>query len=56
MHMAEPAAPMSSMTPVTTVLQTKCAKCEEEELRREATAAGPAVAPPIVHEVLASPG
>lgn len=34
-----------------------CAACSEKrELQRQATGAGPAVAPPIVHQVLASPG
>jgi Domain of unknown function (DUF4157) len=41
-------------------LQRKCAECEEEEqLHRKPVGAGasePAVAPPIVHEVLNSPG
>jgi hypothetical protein len=40
-------------------LQRKCAECEEEtkdELHRSATGAGPAVAPPIVHDVLRSSG
>jgi hypothetical protein len=40
-------------------LQRKCAECEEEtkgEVHRSATGAGPAVAPPIVHDVLRSPG
>jgi hypothetical protein len=37
-------------------LRAKCEKCEEEELRREAAGEGPAVAPPAVHAVLASPG
>ena len=41
-------------------LQRKCAECEEEEKlhRKEAglDASEPAVAPPIVHEVLSSPG
>ncbi|HMD20583.1 MAG TPA: DUF4157 domain-containing protein [Alloacidobacterium sp.] len=40
-------------------LQRKCAECEEEgkdQLHRSTTGAGPAVAPPIVHEVLRSPG
>lgn len=38
------------------VLRTKCAGCEEEELRREASGDGPVVAPPQVHDVLAAPG
>lgn len=41
-------------------LQRKCAHCEEEEeknqLHRKESGAGPAVAPPSVHEVLRSPG
>jgi hypothetical protein len=39
-------------------LQRACAQCEEEEkgIHRKETGAGPAAAPPIVHEVLGSPG
>ena len=39
-------------------LQRKCASCEEDEkkLHRKKTGAGPLVAPPVVHEVLNSPG
>jgi hypothetical protein len=40
-------------------LHRKCAECEEEEknqLQRQEAGAGPAVAPPIVNEVLSSPG
>jgi hypothetical protein len=40
-------------------LQRKCASCEEEEennLQRKETAPGPATAPPIVNQVLNSPG
>lgn len=43
------------------VLQRKCAHCEDEEeqarrMQRQETGAGPASAPPIVHDVLNSPG
>jgi len=45
------------------VLQRKCSHCKEEEeedrvrkLQRQETADGPATAPPVVHEVLNSPG
>lgn len=45
------------------VLQRKCSQCKEEEdeerarkLQRQETAAGPGTAPPVVHEVLNSPG
>jgi len=34
----------------------ECAACREKRLRREAAAPAPAVAPPIVHEVLSAPG
>lgn len=35
----------------------ECTECREKrQLQRQATGAGPAVAPPIVHQVLASPG
>jgi hypothetical protein len=34
----------------------ECASCREKRLQREAAASGPALAPPIVHEVLAAPG
>ena len=34
----------------------ECAACREKRLRRQAGAPGPALAPPIVHEVLAAPG
>lgn len=42
-------------------LQRKCAHCEEEEeqarrMQRQEAGAGPASAPPIVHDVLNSPG
>ncbi len=40
-------------------LQRKCAECAEEdtkELHRKETGAGPRTAPPIVHQVLNSPG
>lgn len=41
-------------------LQRKCAECEEEEkkgeLHRKETNAGPQFAPPLVHQVLNSPG
>ena len=41
-------------------LQRKCARCEEEERRQKVqrtdTGTGPGLAPPIVHEVLRSPG
>ena len=40
-------------------VQRTCAQCEEEEkgkLHRKETGAGPATAPPLVHEVLRSPG
>src|SRR5262249_35830750 len=41
-------------------LQRKCAECEEEdekkEIHRKETAPGPALAPPIVHNVLRSAG
>lgn len=41
-------------------LQRKCAGCEKEEdinkLQRKETGTGPVLAPPIVHEVLSSPG
>ena len=40
-------------------LRRKCAHCDEEEdkkLHRKETQTGPPVAPPIVHEVLGSPG
>ncbi len=39
-------------------LQRKCGKCEEDEtqLRRQETGAAPAVVPPVVSEVLNSPG
>ena len=42
-----------------TEIHRKCAQCEEEEeskLHRKETGAGPAMAPPAVHEVLSSPG
>jgi hypothetical protein len=44
-----------------TVLQRKCSQCEEDEeethkLQRQDTGAGPGSAPPVVHEVLNSPG
>jgi hypothetical protein len=52
---AAPAA-VSRSTSAATV-QRKCAACEEEEnLHRSETGPGPAVAPPIVHDVLSSPG
>jgi hypothetical protein len=45
------------------VLQRKCSQCKEEEeetrtrkLQRQEAGAGPATAPPVVHEVLNSPG
>lgn len=45
------------------VLQRKCSQCQEEEeehrvrkLQRQETAPGPGTAPPVVHEVLNSPG
>lgn len=45
------------------VLQRKCSQCKEEDeeerarkLQRQETATGPATAPPVVHEVLNSPG
>ncbi len=34
----------------------ECAACREKRLRRHGSAAGPAVAPPIVHEALDAPG
>jgi Domain of unknown function (DUF4157)/Annexin len=34
----------------------ECAACRAKRLQRQAVALGPAVAPPIVHEVLGSPG
>ncbi|HYR10132.1 MAG TPA: DUF4157 domain-containing protein [Longimicrobium sp.] len=34
----------------------ECEECRRKRLQRSARAAGPAVAPPIVHDVLASPG
>jgi hypothetical protein len=34
----------------------ECQACRHKRLRRSASAAGPAVAPPLVHSVLASPG
>src|SRR5829696_8878903 len=63
-------APPSSFTPVrTNLLQRKCAcggtpgldgecaECREKRLQRRSTSqAQPAMAPPIVHEVLRSPG
>lgn len=33
-----------------------CAECRKKQLQRTAASAGPAVAPPVVHQVLASPG
>ena len=43
-----------------TALERKCSQCEEEEeghkLQRQDTGAGPGSAPPVVHEVLNSPG
>ena len=45
------------------VLQRKCSQCKDEDeeervrrLQRQETAAGPGTAPPVVHEVLNSPG
>jgi hypothetical protein len=34
----------------------ECEQCRRKRLQRSASAAGPAVAPPVVHEVLRSPG
>src|ERR1700685_400834 len=39
-----------------TGLYRKCSQCEEEKVQREEAGEGPAVAPPIVHEVLRSTG
>jgi len=52
MRMPNPSAP---------VVQRKCASCQEEEnpknqLQRQESGSGPELAPPIVHEVLSSPG
>ncbi|MGC2696889.1 MAG: DUF4157 domain-containing protein [Candidatus Angelobacter sp.] len=35
---------------------TECEECKKKKLQRRAAAPGPATAPPIVHEVLSSPG
>src|SRR5262249_54815779 len=57
MRMAEPAA-LSQSAPLQ--LSRKCAECEEEDKqklqRKSAGGMEPTTAPPIVHEVLASPG
>ena len=37
-------------------LDGECAECKRKRLQRSAVGAGPAVAPPIVHDVLRSPG
>jgi hypothetical protein len=34
----------------------ECAECKEKEMQRKSLSSGPAVAPPIVHEVLGAPG
>jgi hypothetical protein len=57
-HMAEPSVPLTSGMPQ---VSRKCAACEEEEakmLQPKARPMGAAVgeAPPIVHDVLRSPG
>ncbi len=57
MRMAEP-APVSASSPLQ--LSRQCAACEEEEQqnlqKKSAGALGPQTVPPIVHEVLRSPG
>src|SRR5262249_20387611 len=56
MRMVEP-APIGSAA---ATIQRKCAACEDEKKqtiqRRASGAQGPATAPPIVHDVLRSPG
>lgn len=53
---------VSEGTAQVSVLQRKCSQCEEEEeerrrkLQRQDAGAGPGAAPPIVHQVLNSPG
>ncbi|HEV3037642.1 MAG TPA: DUF4157 domain-containing protein [Candidatus Angelobacter sp.] len=60
MRMPEPAnmQRQAASSGAADTLQRKCTDCEEEEnqLQRQGTGAGPAAAPPIVHEVLSSPG
>ena len=55
MHTLTPEAALTSAAPQ---VNRKCASCEEEDekLQRKEGGRGPEIAPPIVHEVLRSPG